>query len=130
MQERLLPASPTTRVGMERARLVDGADTRIASRTEQYQGPRLHGVELAERCPSGPQLTFSCAGCSVIFQDWKSGVFINCSSRGLRRVCVLQTVLDLLADSWRVYVAVDAVGARRPIDHETALRAWSRQGPR
>ena len=36
-------------------------------------------------------------------------------------VCVAQTVLDLLADGWRVYVAVDAVGSRFEIDCRTAL---------
>ena len=36
-------------------------------------------------------------------------------------MCVQQTVLDLLADGWRVYVAVDAVGSRFAIDRSTAL---------
>jgi hypothetical protein len=36
-------------------------------------------------------------------------------------VCVEQSVLDLLADGWRVYVAVDATGSRRRVDYETSL---------
>ena len=36
-------------------------------------------------------------------------------------VCVQQTVLDLLADGWRVYVAADAVGSRFEVDYRTAL---------
>ena len=34
-------------------------------------------------------------------------------------VCVQQTVLDLLAGGYRVYVPVDAVGSRYAIDFET-----------
>jgi isochorismate hydrolase len=37
-------------------------------------------------------------------------------------VCVLQTVLDLLAAGYRVYAAVDAIGARFDVDYQTALR--------
>ncbi|QDU90057.1 putative hydrolase [Pirellulimonas nuda] len=37
-------------------------------------------------------------------------------------VCVAQTALDLLAEGFRVYVALDAVSSRHAIDHATALR--------
>jgi len=37
-------------------------------------------------------------------------------------------VLDLLADGWRVYVAVDAVRSRFDIDHQTALRRMEASG--
>ena len=43
-------------------------------------------------------------------------------------VCVQQTVLDLLADGWRVYVAVDAVGSRFDIDYRTALGRMDSSG--
>ena len=36
-------------------------------------------------------------------------------------MCVAQTVLDLLADGWRVYVAADAVGSRFEGDYRIAL---------
>jgi len=36
-------------------------------------------------------------------------------------VCIEQTALDLLAAGYAVYVVVDAVGARRSIDHATAI---------
>ena len=35
---------------------------------------------------------------------------------------MLNTALDLLAEGFWVYVAVDAIGSRFTIDHETALR--------
>ena len=37
-------------------------------------------------------------------------------------VCILNTALDLLEESFWVYLAVDAVASRNAIDHETALR--------
>ena len=43
-------------------------------------------------------------------------------------VCVAQTAFDLTAAGFGVYVAVDAVGARRGIDHETALRRMESAG--
>ena len=43
-------------------------------------------------------------------------------------VCVQQTVLDLMAAGFRVYVAVDAVGARHAIDHDTALSRMEATG--
>ena len=43
-------------------------------------------------------------------------------------VCVLQTALDLLADGFRVYLTVDALGARGRLDHETALRRLESSG--
>ena len=43
-------------------------------------------------------------------------------------VCVLHTALDLLALGFRVFLAVDAVGARYAVDHETALRRLEQAG--
>ena len=43
-------------------------------------------------------------------------------------MCVMQTALDLVADGWRVYVAVDAVAARRTVDHDAALRRMETAG--
>lgn len=45
-------------------------------------------------------------------------------------VCVLQTALDLLANGFQVYVAVDAVGSRSPIDRDVALRRMESAGVR
>ncbi len=43
-------------------------------------------------------------------------------------VCVQQTVLDLLCVDYRVWVAADAVGSRRPIDREMALNRMRQAG--
>jgi nicotinamidase-related amidase len=39
-----------------------------------------------------------------------------------------QTVHDLLGEGFRVYVAVDAVGARYDVDHQVALRRMDSSG--
>ena len=39
-----------------------------------------------------------------------------------------QTALDLLADGWQVYIAVDAVGSRFEIDLCTAMRRMESSG--
>ena len=43
-------------------------------------------------------------------------------------MCVQQTVLDLLAAGFQVYVAVDAVASRFALDRETALRRMEMSG--
>ncbi len=43
-------------------------------------------------------------------------------------VCVLNTALDLLALDFRVYLPVDAIGARYRLDHEVALRRLEQAG--
>jgi nicotinamidase-related amidase len=43
-------------------------------------------------------------------------------------VCVQQTVLDLLAEGFRVYVAADAIGSRHAIDLDIALRRLEASG--
>ena len=43
-------------------------------------------------------------------------------------VCVQQTVLDLLTDGFRVYLAVDAIGARFEIDRTVALGRMEASG--
>jgi nicotinamidase-related amidase len=37
-------------------------------------------------------------------------------------VCIQQSALDLLSAGWNVVIAVDAVSARRKVDHDTALQ--------
>jgi hypothetical protein len=43
-------------------------------------------------------------------------------------VCVLQTVLDLLAEGLQAFVPVDGVQSRFRVDHDTALRRMERAG--
>ncbi len=43
-------------------------------------------------------------------------------------VCVLQTVLDLLAAGYQTTVVADAVGSRGDLDHQTALERMANSG--
>jgi nicotinamidase-related amidase len=127
VQEKLLPAiADGPRVVWNVRRLIDAAKILglpIVA-TEQYPkglGPTV--AELAERLGAVPsKLTFSAGGCPQIFADLRSRGLYKILVCGIEaHVCVAQTVFDLLADGWRVYVAVDAVGSRFEIDCRTAL---------
>ena len=134
VQEKLVPAiTDHQRVVFNTRRLVDGAkilDVPVVA-TEQYPkglGPTV--AELAERLGSIPEkLTFSCCGCPEIFADLRAKGIHKILVAGIEtHVCVQQTVLDLLGDGWRVYVAVDAVGSRYAVDRDTALRRMDSAG--
>ena len=134
MQERLLPSiQHGARVIWNVRRLIDGArilGLDIAA-TEQYPkglGPTT--PVLAERLGEIPaKLTFSCGECSAIFRRWAERGRPKVLVVGVEtHVCVQQTVLDLLGDGFRVYVAVDAVGSRFEIDYGTALRRMESAG--
>jgi len=134
VQERLVPAiRDHARVVWNCRRLIDGA--RVlgipVAGTEQY--PRGLGATvapLAERLGELPsKLRFSAGGCPAIFEEWQSRGIDKLLVCGIEaHVCVQQTVLDLLAHGWRVYVAVDAVGSRFEVDLHTALRRMDSAG--
>ena len=134
MQERLLPAIRLRqRVIWNVRRLVDGArllGLDIAA-TEQYPkglGPTT--PVLAERLGEIPaKLAFSCGECGGIFRRLAERGRPKVLVAGVEaHVCVQQTVLDLLGDGFRVYIAVDAVGSRFEIDYQTALRRMESAG--
>ena len=113
--------------------LVDGArllDVPVQA-TEQYPrglGPTV--AELAKRLPERPDKTAfsSCAVPSVV-EHFRRAARPKVVLAGIEtHVCVLHTALDLLALDFRVYVAVDAVGSRYRIDHDTALRRLEQAG--
>jgi len=114
-------------------RLLDGAKILgvCAVGTEQY--PRGLGPTtsvLAERLGAmSDKLTFSCGGCPEIFAQLRDAGVDKILVVGIEtHVCVQQTVLDLLCDGFRVFVAVDAVGSRHEIDREIALRRMESSG--
>lgn len=134
VQERLVPAiADHRRVVFNTRRLIDGAKILgiPVVATEQYPkglGPTV--PELAERLgPIPDKLTFSCCGCPEVFQKLRDEGIHKILVAGIEaHVCVQQTVLDLLGEGWRVYLAVDAVGSRSPIDRDTALRRMDSSG--
>ncbi|MBN1908343.1 MAG: hydrolase [Pirellulales bacterium] len=134
VQEKLIPSiHDRERVVWNVRRLLDGAKVLglPTAGTEQYPkglGPTL--PELAERLGPLPwKLTFSCTGCPEVFKRLREQNVRNLLLCGIEtHVCLQQTVLDLLADGWRVFVPVDAVGARHALDHDTALRRMESAG--
>ena len=114
-------------------RLIDGAKLLglpvVAS--EQYpQGLGPTVPELASRLEHRPaKLSFSCRELPALFAGLRQRNIEKLLVCGIEtHVCIQQTVLDLLADGWRAYVAVDAVGSRHDLDHQTALRRMESSG--
>ena len=134
VQEILLPAiRGQARVVWNIRRLLDGAQALgvTVAATEQYpQGLGPTTAEIARRLSDVPsKLTFSCGGCPEIFESLREQGRHKILVVGVEaHVCVQQTVLDLVSDGFRVYVAVDAVGSRFSIDYETALRRMDSAG--
>ena len=98
--------------------------------TEQYpQGLGTTAAPLAALLPRPvTKMSFSCCGAGgfALALPPGRGALVLC---GLEtHVCVLQTALDLLARGYAVFVAVDAVASRHPIDHDTALRRLEAAG--
>lgn len=133
-QERLLEIIPeNARIVWNIRRLVDAAQALgvpIAG-AEQYPqrlGPTaavlkdLIGDMPHKRC-------FSAGVCGDVFEQWKDDGRSRVLVCGIEsHVCVMQTVFDLAASAFEVYVAVDAIGARYAVDHETALRRMEAAG--
>jgi len=134
VQEKLVPAiAGAERVVWNVRRLIDGA--RLLgipiSASEQYPrglGPTV--PELVSRLEHRPaKLAFSCREMPDLFAGLRQRNIEKLLVCGIEtHVCIQQTVLDLLADGWRVYVAVDAAGSRHDLDHQTALRRMESSG--
>jgi nicotinamidase-related amidase len=134
MQEKLVPAiCSSERVVWNVRRLIDGAGVLglPVAASEQYpQGLGPTVAELASRLPDRPaKRCFSCRELPAVFADLRARQVEKLLLCGIEtHVCVQQTALDLMADGWRVYIAVDAVGSRFALDHETALRRMESSG--
>ncbi len=135
VQEKLMPLiAGQERIGWNIGRLLDGAKILSvpAVATEQY--PKGLGRTLPElaakiETPIPEKLLFSCGECGPLFtQLAERGVhkLLLCGIEA--HVCVQQTALDLMAAGFRVYLAVDAIGARYDIDREVALRRLETSG--
>ncbi|MDZ4819671.1 MAG: hydrolase [Planctomycetota bacterium] len=114
-------------------RLLDGAKILEVPAFSTVQYPQgLGGMvpELAERL-SAPlnKMTFSCGGSVEFCEHVRTLNRPRILVAGIEsHVCVQQTVLDLLSEGYRVYVAVDAVGSRGTLDRDIALRRMESSG--
>jgi nicotinamidase-related amidase len=133
-QEKLLDLIPGhERIVWNIRRLLDAAAALGVpfAATEQYPEKLSPTVpELKERIgPAPAKLCFSACVCGEIFERWKNDNRFRVLVCGIEtHVCVLQTALDLAAAGFEPYVAVDALGARYAIDHDTALRRMESAG--
>ncbi|MEX2114480.1 MAG: hydrolase [Pirellulales bacterium] len=134
VQEKLVPLiAGAPRILWNLRRLLDGAEaTGVKSlATEQYpQGLGTTVSELASRLGQIPsKAAFSCCRCEPFMQSLEAAGASKVLVSGIEaHVCVQQTVLDLLAGGYRVFVPVDAVGSRYAIDYETGLRRMESAG--
>lgn len=132
VQEKLIPHIPVADALIANCvKLVEGAELLgvPVSATEQYpQGLGATVSELANVLADRPEkLRFSCAevlewGTAAERQDGRDQVVVA----GIEsHVCVLQTVLDLIALGYSVFVPADAVGSRKKTDWRFALQRMS-----
>jgi nicotinamidase-related amidase len=134
VQEKLIPKICDARAMVRNiAFLIDAA--RImeipVQATEQYPkglGPTT--AELAQRLPErSDKLAFSSCAVPAVVENLQRAGRPKVLLAGIEtHVCVLHTALDLLGLGFRVYIAVDAVGSRYAIDHETAVRRMEQAG--
>jgi len=98
--------------------------------TEQY--PRALGStvpEIAEFAADRPsKLRFSCTDCLGWGPPGPEDPFQIVVAGIEAHVCVLQTVLDLLALGYQVHIPVDAVSDRIELDQQIALRRMELSG--
>lgn len=95
----------------------EGLGSTLSSITIELEGEAIH------------KMTFSCSGAGELFgelvqQDVKQLVVCGVEAH----VCVQQTVLDLIANGFQVYMAADAVSSRTKFDFEIALRRMEKNG--
>ncbi|HEY5763082.1 MAG TPA: hydrolase [Rhodocyclaceae bacterium] len=99
--------------------------------TEQYPaglGPTLPA--LRDRCPAAPvieKMHFSAVvGGNLLPACGSRRQFVVAGTEA--HVCVLQTVLDLIAPEREVFVVAEAVGSRRPEDRALAIERMRQAG--
>jgi nicotinamidase-related amidase len=131
IQGRLMPAIEDGPAVIANARrLIDAAALLEIPILFTEQNPAGLGPTVPELTPSGPvahKMTFDAVR-SPGFLDRlpaeRAIVVAGCEAH----VCVLQTVLGLLAHGRQVFVVRDALGSRRTESKETAVRRMERHG--
>lgn len=100
--------------------------------TEQYPkglGSTIASVatKLTRPCPD--KVSFSCCGNPEVVSFFKREVRPKLILVGIEtHVCVQQTALDLLTQGFQIFIPVDAVSCRYPLDHHTGLRRMEQAG--
>ncbi len=127
LQQKLLPVIPSGGAVVRQVhRLLDAAELLgvPAAATVQYpQGLGELEPSLAERIKSVESKTaFSAAVCRESLEQWLAQGRDQMVVTGIETpICVMQTVLDLLAEGLDVFVVAEAVAARDGRAHEMSL---------
>lgn len=99
--------------------------------TEQYPKGLGATVEpLRSKLPERPdKVAFSACAVPSVVEAFRRDARTKVVVAGIEaHVCVLGSVLDLLNLGFRVYVPVDAIGSRYPVDREFAMRRMDKAG--
>jgi len=135
VQEKLLPAISHRHLAWNIRRLIDGARLMQVPMavTEQYpQGLGSTVSELRDRLigvPTYEKVDFSGARCQGLLESFSDAGVHKLLVTGIEaHVCVLQTTLDAICEGYQVYICVDAVGSRSPLDAEIAIRRMESSG--
>jgi nicotinamidase-related amidase len=134
VQQKLIPAiDGHTHIVWNIRRLIDAAKALGLPilATEQY--PQGLGPTTAELLPRLDRVftktAFSCGGSAELSHELRSLGPRKWLVSGIEaHVCVQQSVLDLLAEGFSIYVAADAIGSRYKTDYETALKRIESSG--
>ncbi|MEO1529910.1 MAG: isochorismatase family protein [Planctomycetota bacterium] len=127
LQERLVPAVPSgdhvvemTEVLLEAAELLE---VPYAATLQYPKGLGGFVPPLDEWFPDAEEkLDFSAAVCRRDLDAWCKAGRDQILVMGLEtHICVLQTVMDLIAEGCTVFVVAEAVAARGGLEHETAI---------
>ncbi|MBH57964.1 MAG: hydrolase [Planctomycetaceae bacterium] len=134
VQEKLIPVIRNAEIiQWNISRLLQAADALDipAAATEQYPQGLGHTTIPTSTHPEiiEEKTMFSCRETAAIFTNWAdAGIrkFLICGIE--THVCIQQTVMDLLAEGFQIYLAIDALGARHDLDHQTGLRRMEGSG--
>ena len=127
LQEKLLSVIPSGEaVVLQTRRLLQAArelDVPAAATLQYPKGLGPLAASLAELLPKQEEkLDFSAAVCRASLDDWCDSGRDQIVVVGIEtHICVVQTVLDLLAEGLRVFVVAEGVAARHGRDHEIAI---------
>jgi nicotinamidase-related amidase len=134
MQEKLVPAiAGGEQIVKEVVRLLKTADALNVPREATVQYPKGLGnlVDPLGQWFQRPEakMDFSAAVCRRSLDTWARQGRDQIVVVGIEtHICVLQTVLDLTAEGFAVFVAADAVAARKTLDHDLAIERMRSAG--
>ena len=100
--------------------------------TEQYPqglGHTLGSIHNEINSSAFQKISFSCRGADNLFMTLKDNSLNQIIVAGVEsHVCVQQTVLDLLENSFQVNLVTNAVSSRTKGDYKTSLRRMEKEG--